>query len=124
MELWTIQMAQWRTARDLGIPFLDTTVKSGDKVFAPTWDIVMGVKNGSVSEAAYTEEYRRLMRVSYRSHQPRWLELCNMSVVAISCYCPDGCFCHRYLLAGYLEDVCSRHEIPFILKGELTHHRT
>jgi hypothetical protein len=122
MELWTIQMAQWRTAKDLGIPFLDTTVKSGDKVFAPTWDIVTGVKSGAISEATYTEEYKRLMRASYRSHQSRWLSLCESPVVAISCYCPEGQFCHRHLLAGYLENVCNKHAIPFVLKGELTRH--
>lgn len=120
MDLWTIQMAQWRVARDLKIPLLDTTIKSGDRVFAPSWDIVEQVKEGTLSQLAYTELYTQLMRDSYRVNQLRWIEVCQMPVVAISCYCPDGDFCHRHVLAEMFKRVCQHQKITFTLKGELT----
>lgn len=119
MKLWTTQMAKWRTAKERNIVFIDTTVKSGDKVFAPTWEIVMSVKSGQISEDTYTQEYLRLMRASYRTHLDRWLEVCQMDEVAIACYCTHGKFCHRHLLADMLSHVCTRYAIPFQLQGEL-----
>ncbi len=36
MKLYTAQMGRWREAKKHGIPFIDITVKSGMKEFAPT----------------------------------------------------------------------------------------
>lgn len=120
MRLYTIQMARWRSAAMFGIQVLDTTVKSGDKVFAPTWDMVNDVKSGTISEGAYTELYLRMMRNSYRHNKKRWLEVLNMEAVALACYCPSGCFCHRHLLADMLCKCAAKHNIPLDFRGELT----
>ena len=119
MELHTAQIAQWRTANERKLYFIDTTVKSGDSVFAPTWDIVMDHKSGRITDEEYTEVYRRIMRASYLRDPERWLEVCQMEHVCIACYCPRGKFCHRHILAGYLEKVCYKLNIPFTMRGEL-----
>jgi len=119
MELWTIQLAQWRAAKARGVPLIDTTVKSGDPVFAPNWTIVQGVKANMITEQEYTERYLDLMRSSFKQNRPRWLTLCSMEQVAIACYCPVGVFCHRHLLANMIEKVCSAHGLPFQAMGEL-----
>ena len=33
----------------IGTEGLDITVKSGDKVFAPSWEIVLGLKDGKIT---------------------------------------------------------------------------
>lgn len=121
MRLQTTQMSQWRKVQKLeNVLFLDTTVKSGDSVFAPTWDIVRGVKSGALTPAEYTVEYTRLMRESYRLHTARWLSICHLEHVVVACYCPPNQFCHRHLLKSMLASVCIRHGIPFLYDGELT----
>ena len=42
---------------------LDITVKSGDRTFAPTWDMVMDYKSGKITQEEYTEMYYDLMRM-------------------------------------------------------------
>lgn len=82
---------------------LDITVKSGDKTFAPTWDMVMGHKNGVISDEEYTQKYIELMRKSLKNNRSRWLEVMNMEKVVFCCYCKKGKFCHRILLAKMFE---------------------
>lgn len=119
MDTWTIQMGQYRLAKQLGIPLLDTTVKSGDKVFAPSWEIVLGVKSGDISPEEYTEQYTHLMQTSFMANQSHWLHICNMPEVAIACYCKSGVFCHRHLLVKMFEKICTRYTIPFNYRGEI-----
>lgn len=118
MILHTIQMSQWRKAKQLDITFLDITVKSGDKVFAPTWELLMRYK-GDYDEVYYTKEYTRLMRESFKDHRQHWLELCNQDEVAIACYCKAGNFCHRYILVDFLRKVCESEGIDFKYEGEI-----
>lgn len=82
---------------------LNITVKSGDKVFAPTWDMVMGHKNGTLTDEQYTDMYRELMLKSWKKNRWRWAELLQQERVVLVCYCRPGEFCHRVLLAGILE---------------------
>lgn len=81
---------------------LDITVKTGSAVFAPTWDMVMGYKNGKLTKAQYTEQYTELMRQSFRSNKKEWAELLKRDRVVLVCYCGKGAFCHRILLAEML----------------------
>lgn len=120
MVVYTVQMAKWRLCKEKGIRLIDTTVKTGDPVFAPTWDIVMGVKKGSLTEAEYTEVYRDLMQHSYDTERHQWASLClSDEPIAIACYCKSGKFCHRHLLLRYFEKICNHHHIPFVYKGEI-----
>lgn len=119
MLLYTIQMAKWRKAKALDIPFLDTTVKSGDLCFAPTWDMVQGVKSGELSEEQYTVLYKQKMLSSIKSNPARWGEILKMESVAVACFCPNGVFCHRYILADILSQLCRHNHVECVREGEI-----
>jgi uncharacterized protein YeaO (DUF488 family) len=103
LQIYTIQIA---VAERLGLTqnhsYLDITVKSGERAFAPTWTMVMGVKQGRISEDEYIREYYALMRESYRQNRQRWDEILRMDAVILACYCRADTFCHRYLLKDML----------------------
>ena len=82
--------------------FLDITVKSGDQNFAPTWDIVMGVKNGTITELEYERRYKNLMDLSCERNPKRWNEILSKERIVLGCFCKPGEFCHRILLAKLL----------------------
>src|SRR5690606_27108087 len=68
---------------------LNTTVKSGSglgKVFAPTWDMVMGVKQGKLTWEAYTEGYTQLMRRRYAQIPAAFLEALSCDELIVCCY--------------------------------------
>ena len=119
MRLHTFQLAKWRNVVALGIPYLDTTVKTGNSIFAPNWDIVMRVKSGAISEVEYTDRYKQLMRESFLANKLEWLETIKAPELAVACYCPSGRFCHRLILVELLEALCRAHSVPFEYAGEL-----
>jgi uncharacterized protein YeaO (DUF488 family) len=81
---------------------LDITVKSGDKTFSPTWNMVMGHKNHSLPDESYIKRYTQLMRNSYKKNKDKWHNLLNRDRVTLVCFCRKGSFCHRLLLAKIL----------------------
>jgi hypothetical protein len=99
MLLYTIQIP---VAKKLGLDndsrYLDITVKSGDKAFAPTWKMVMGSKQDRITDEEYAHQYTDLMRQSYKSNSQCWNEVLNLDEVILACYCKADSFCHRYLL--------------------------
>lgn len=97
LKVWTGRVGAHR-----GSDGLDITVKSGDKVFAPTWSMVMDYKACKITDAQYTDAYLAMMRQSYFECRGRWDELLAMDEVTLLCYCKAGLFCHRTLLAGIL----------------------
>ena len=121
MKLYTCQMSSWRKAEKLGIPFIDITVKSGDKTFAPAWDFLMEYKRDGTPQAEqkYIDKFTPLMRESFKNNKTRWMEVVNMEEVAIACYCKAGKFCHRYLVEEMLEKVCAKEGVHFERGGEL-----
>jgi hypothetical protein len=98
---------------------LDTTVKSGNRIFAPTWDMVIQHKNGVLTDAGYMEQFRKMMQASLKSNPTAWHDVAIMPKVALACYCYAGCFCHRYLLVYYFQSYCLHHKIPFRYLGEI-----
>ena len=120
MELYTCTISRMEEAGDFGIYPHDITVKSGDKRFSPTWDLLNRYKCGECLPEQYTEEYLKLMRESYRQDSEYWVSFCKLEEsVAIACYCAVGDFCHRHLLRDMLQAVCKSHNIPFKFMGEL-----
>jgi len=119
MIAYTIQLSQWRRAKAQGILVLDTTVRTGDKVFAPSWDIVTQIKANVITPEQYTVVYKRMMVESLRNHTARWSEVIRGEPVAIACYCSKDKFCHRHLLCGYFRELCLARNIPFEYRGEL-----
>jgi len=101
LKVYTVNI---NLANQLGLLYADVTVKSGDPVFAPTWDMVMGHKEGRVSDDEYIRRYVDMMRRSYRENGARWEALLGQQEVYLACYCRPGArFCHRYILAEILE---------------------
>ena len=90
-----------------GTVVLDVTVKSGvgiGKLFAPTWQMVMGVKSGEMPLAAYAARYRDIYLAARASGAVgRLFELTQgCEELMLLCFCPDGRFCHTLLLRSYL----------------------
>lgn len=81
----------------------DITVKSGDTVFSPTWEMLIKIKSGEMSKEEYKKQYIELMRKSKNENQEKWRQLIERERVVLVCYCPAGVFCHRVLLAKMLE---------------------
>jgi hypothetical protein len=82
---------------------IDVTVKTAKfpwKWLAPTWAMVMGHKSGAISDAAYTEQYLRILE------SVNWddvlKELLEIEHVTFLCYCSNGAFCHTHLLINYM----------------------
>ncbi|QVD49091.1 hypothetical protein LUCX_21 [Xanthomonas phage vB_XciM_LucasX] len=120
-RVFTIQVGKWRLAKDRDIKMMDTTVKSGYSLFAPTWDMVLGIKQGSMTEEEYTELYWRILNQSWKQNQQKWMDfLKDDDQYALACYCKAGAFCHRHLLIKFLEKLCAKLELPFEYYGELT----
>jgi len=90
------------TYRYSGADRLDITVKGQHafgQIFAPNWDMVMGVKQGRITNAQYTERY---MNILNNVPQAYYDELAKYPEITLVCFCPKGAFCHRVLLASHL----------------------
>ena len=86
--------------------YIDITVGSGNKLFAPTWPMAHGVKNGSVSKESYTSQYLGIINDVITNHSSEWFALVTKPVIILGCYCRPGAFCHRYILKDIIiEDV-------------------
>lgn len=123
MDIYTVCLYKRDKADVLGIPVLDTTVKSGDVPFAPTWNMVLNWKESDKqvdAQAAYTIEYESLMYLSRRANPKRWKEVIMMDKVALACYCHAGQFCHRLLLVEIFKKLGEKNNIPVVYHGELT----
>ena len=118
MQLYTVQMSQWRKALAIGVPCLDVTVKSGEKTFAPDWSFLMAYKSDQ-DEVKYTSKFIPLMRTNFKRDKQFWLDTLSQDSLCIMCYCAKGKFCHRHLLVDIFEKVCKMYKIPFEYKGEL-----
>ena len=100
---------------------LDITAKSGKGIgliFAPPWDMVMGVKRGRISEAEYTERYLELLRRRYRQNEAVFMSLLRRKRVVLCCYCGVG-FCHRHIAVDVLEKIARAKGMNFQRGGEL-----
>ncbi len=82
----------------------DITVKGQDplgKHFAPTWEMVKGIKNGTISQQLYTLAYTGILSKSHATNYQVWQQVQNMYPTRITfvCFCPTNTFCHRQILA-------------------------
>ena len=93
------------TYRYNGIDRLDITVKGNDhvgRIFAPTWDMVMGIKNGTMSEEEYTLRYMEIVATAIVDYNDIFFPLLIRKRITAVCFCPAGAFCHRVLWARAL----------------------
>lgn len=105
MKVYTYQISQWRRFQHMGIPMIDTTVKSGAIQLAPDWRMVMSWKQGQMSDLEYTHHYKAILEYWW-FQDPYYFEwLLQLPVVAFGCYCKANTFCHRYLLVDFISAV-------------------
>ena len=119
IQVWTIQVAKWRLARDKDIFFLDITAKSGMLAFAPRFADVMRYKRGELTEEEYTDIYRKKMAESRRLFPLRWQSLVKRPKIAFACYCRAGKFCHRHLFVEEVVNYFGPQGYDILLMGEL-----
>lgn len=93
---------------------IDTTVKTSDGVFAPTWDMVMRHKKGQLSDEQYIRQYYQLMQKSYINNRSVWEEILRRERVTFVCFCKAGDFCHRKVLAKIFQK-----QLGAAYKGEI-----
>lgn len=108
-KLHTVYTAQYRYS---GPDRVDITVKGQHPTwrhFAPTWDMVMGVKKGSITEDEYI---RRYLIILDAIPQQIWGILLQMETITFVCFCKEHNFCHRNIVTNY---ICS--SIPGIGYG-------
>lgn len=98
---------------------LDTTVKTSDGLFAPTWDIVMGIKNKKITEEEYRKQYLQLLRKSYTTKKEQWKEILAKESVTFVCFCKKGDFCHRLILAEIFQRLGAKYIGEVDSKGNL-----
>lgn len=118
LEIHTIQMAQWRKLLEHGIEIVDTTVRTGNKLFAPDWDLVQATKNGTLSDEDFTKMYTALMRDRYSCNPTMFDDLLTKGKIALTCYCGSDKHCHRFLLKDILIKVAGSKGIVVTDKGE------
>ena len=104
MALYT---AQYRYS---GGDRFDISVKGGQSAaFAPTWNMVMDWKASRLDEIArarYTVEYFHLLGTRHAQDPSAFDRLWTMSNngdATLVCFCRSGDFCHRLLLAAWME---------------------
>ena len=102
----TIRRAQLKR----GSVGVDVTVKSAQgwaRAFAPSWSMVMGHKDGKLSDEQYTTLYLAILR---KAPLAAWYWLERQAVngeLTVLCYCRDfdasgqRVFCHTHLLIDY-----------------------
>jgi hypothetical protein len=99
--------------------FIDTTVKSGESIFAPTWPMVMGHKASTISDSEYTAQYLTMMRASFKANEPHWRTLLEQpDPIVLLCYCAARKFCHRLLLVDILLKIAPTYKISVTYEGE------
>lgn len=81
---------------------VDITVKGNDPIwspFKPTWEMVMGVKNGTMTYDEYANKYLTIL-----ANVPinTWNKLFAMEEVVFVCFCSQKAFCHRNILTNYI----------------------
>lgn len=86
---------------------IDITVKNNkNHVLAPTWELVMGMKNGKISWPQYEEGYTRLLNERLRTRRPEFVQLIERSKkqdIVLVCFCTDERYCHRRLAKEFLD---------------------
>lgn len=89
---------------------LDITAKTGNDLFRPDFETVMAFKSGGMTESQYEMYYHNLMQESYKNFKSGWDRLLSCDWTVLVCYCRVETFCHRLLLAEYLEKCGASYE--------------
>lgn len=119
IEVWTMQLAQWRKAKKEGIHVLDITAKSGHNQFAPEMALVMDYKAGIMDQETYTDRYLERIDLIKEQRPESWDILEKHPRVAFTCYCRADTFCHRHLFLDVARTHLEEKGYDVIYRGEL-----
>lgn len=104
----------------------DITVKGAVPpwdVFAPTWAMVNAYLKGPRDKAAerkYVIEYNDIIAKAFMYNYEALAALLNSNDTRVLvCFCKAGAFCHRVLLALYLESLGAKYNGELYKGGEL-----
>jgi len=112
---------------------LDITIKTANtiegKLFAPTWDMVTGVKKfygdnrfpnvKAISSEEYDQRYYQLLRERYAKNKQIFIDLIHRESVVLLCFCNLPESCHRSLACDILHKIAQYHGIEVIIGGEI-----
>jgi uncharacterized protein YeaO (DUF488 family) len=112
---------------------IDCTIKTAStiegKLFAPTWDMVTGVKayHGDtrfpnvkpISSEEYDKRYYQLLRDRYAKNKQVFIDLAHRERVVFCCYCSDPNHCHRKHAVDILHKIAQAYGIEVKLGGEI-----
>lgn len=70
-------------------------------LLAPSWDLINGVKSGSMSEDEYTERYLKLLKKRGASPYRTLSDLGDQAILL--CFETPDKFCHRRIVADWIE---------------------
>lgn len=118
LEVWTGRICDWRYWDNTDVLFVDTSLKSGEKEFAPTPELLWPYKQGIVSKDEYEQVFLNLTRKRFQRNPDPWYWLIHQQKICLACYCKEGEFCHRHLLKEMIRKLCKREGIQFIDRGE------
>lgn len=91
-----------------GLDKLDITVKGNDtlgKHFAPTWKMVMDLKNGIISWDNYKYQYYSILYNQFDKNPHYFKVIYSKPEITFVCYCSNPERCHRTLLAKFFSDL-------------------
>lgn len=102
---------------------LNTTIKSAStpegEALAPTWQMVMDIKNGRITWEQYTQQYLALLRQRYAHDKTPFLNILKRDRTILTCYCTDPQHCHRTLAVDVLQKIAVHHDITITLIPEV-----
>lgn len=88
---------------------IDITVKNNPHhILAPTWDLVMGLKNKRITWEQYEHSYVLLLKERFHKKPEDFYTLIEQAQdkdVYLVCFCSDERFCHRRLAKAFLESL-------------------
>jgi hypothetical protein len=65
----------------------------------PSWELIMGSKNGTISEEEYTEKY-----LNYLNTLNKEKIKADLEDKVLLCWCKKGKFCHRHIVSKWLQN--------------------
>lgn len=120
LELHTTQIVKLGNIDTSDKDVINVTVKSGIVTFAPSWSMVIGYKSGEISKEEYTDKYITMMETSYAFERHAWDHYFpDEGKLILVCYCRSGDFCHRHLLANFIQMKKLESGSECVIMGEL-----
>lgn len=79
------------------------------KLLAPSKDILLGAKSGEITQDQYTKRFNAYLKTLDQEEVLQQLkELVGSKTITLVCFEKTNDFCHRHLVADWLEPFCTR----------------